>query len=380
MKICAIICEFNPFHNGHKYLLDKVRAAGGFDGVLCIMSGHFTQRGERAVADKFTRAGHAVTGGADAVIELPAPFAVAPAPVFAEGAVKLACSIPDVRALAFGCENKRDFKLAAAGAEESEQFKNVLASLLSKGEGYAKSYAEAIRITCGEDISLPNDILAFEYAKAVNKLRGDIELLPVKRMGAAHGDRQLGGTYSSASAIRARLGEPEARAGMPAFSADLRADRRADDRWNTLQKYALFKTDEEEFAKVYGGGEGLANRIKRFADMPFDEMVKSAAGKRYTEARIRRALACNALGLTARESNAFLHDAGYIKPLAVKREKADALLAALSEAEYPLSITGDDAGRLDGANAELYRRTAFADGVWETCAEKKVYDHTVLKI
>ena len=99
--------------------------------------------------------------------------------------------------------------------------------------------------------------------------------------------------------------------------------------------------------------------------------VKSAAGKRYTEARIRRALACNALGLTARESNAFLHGAGYIKPLAVKREKADAVLAALAEAEYPLSITGDDAGRLDGANAELYRRTAFADGVF---SEKMVGD------
>ncbi|MDE7301231.1 MAG: nucleotidyltransferase family protein [Clostridia bacterium] len=89
MKICAIICEFNPFHNGHAYLLKKARELSGCDAVVLIMSGQFTQRGEICRTDKFLRAKHAVLSGADAVLELPAPFAVAPAEIFASGAVKL---------------------------------------------------------------------------------------------------------------------------------------------------------------------------------------------------------------------------------------------------------------------------------------------------
>ena len=81
MKICAIICEFNPFHNGHGYLLKRARELSGCERILCVMSGNFTQRGDIAVADKFTRARHAIEGGADCVVELPASFAVAPAEI-----------------------------------------------------------------------------------------------------------------------------------------------------------------------------------------------------------------------------------------------------------------------------------------------------------
>ena len=100
MKILAIICEFNPFHNGHRYLLEKAKKLSGADAVLCIMSGNFTQRGEICVLDKYTRAKHAILGGADCVIQLPAPFAVAPAEIFAKGAIKILSSIPEVAFLA----------------------------------------------------------------------------------------------------------------------------------------------------------------------------------------------------------------------------------------------------------------------------------------
>ncbi|MDE6691422.1 MAG: nucleotidyltransferase family protein, partial [Clostridia bacterium] len=88
MKISAIICEFNPFHNGHEYLISRAREINGCDKVVCVMSGSFTQRGDICRTDKFLRAKHAILCGADAVIELPAPFAVAPAEIFAQGAVK----------------------------------------------------------------------------------------------------------------------------------------------------------------------------------------------------------------------------------------------------------------------------------------------------
>ncbi len=88
MKFCAVFCEYNPFHNGHKLQLETIRKQTDCDKILCLMSGNFTQRGEAAVFDKFTRARHAVENGADIVIELPAAFAVSPAEIFAKGGVK----------------------------------------------------------------------------------------------------------------------------------------------------------------------------------------------------------------------------------------------------------------------------------------------------
>jgi len=104
MKICAVICEYNPFHNGHAYQLSEAKKRSQADAVLCIMSGNFVQRGESAIVDKFTRAKHAVLGGADAVIELPTIFATSNAELFAKGAISILSSIPDVTTLCFGAE------------------------------------------------------------------------------------------------------------------------------------------------------------------------------------------------------------------------------------------------------------------------------------
>ncbi|MDE6790385.1 MAG: nucleotidyltransferase family protein, partial [Clostridia bacterium] len=139
MEICAIICEFNPFHNGHAYLLRRARELSGCDAVLCVMSGSFTQRGEICRTDKFLRAKHAVLCGADAVVELPAPFAVAPAEIFARGAVGVISSIPQVKCVAFGCESgeAEDFLYAAKIANsESALFKATLEKHLDSGESY----------------------------------------------------------------------------------------------------------------------------------------------------------------------------------------------------------------------------------------------------
>ena len=104
MKICAIICEFNPFHNGHQYLLSEAKKRTKADALLCIMSGNFVQRGEIAILDKYTRAKHAVACGADIVIELPSVFATSNAEIFASGAISILSKIPSVTHLAFGAE------------------------------------------------------------------------------------------------------------------------------------------------------------------------------------------------------------------------------------------------------------------------------------
>ena len=105
MKICGIICEYNPFHNGHAYQIAQAKQQSGADAILCVMSGNFVQRGESAVIDKYTRAKHAVLAGADIVVELPTVFATSNAEIFAKGAIRLLASIPHFLHLCFGAEN-----------------------------------------------------------------------------------------------------------------------------------------------------------------------------------------------------------------------------------------------------------------------------------
>ncbi len=382
MKICAIICEFNPFHNGHAYLLERARAAKDFDALLCVMSGPFTQRGDMALTDKFTRAGHAVMGGADAVVELPSPFAVAPAPAFADGAVKLLASVPEVCAIAFGCESEGDFYGAArAVADNRELFDMTVKAGLERGESYAKSCSDGVEAVCGGAVAGPNDLLALEYASAVLRRRPELELLPVKRMGAEHGGRELGRHYASASAIRANLGDGRARACVPPYAADgLQTNEGSEGRMEAIIRYALMRGTAASLEGVYGGGEGLANKLKALSGLRLEEIISAATSRRYPSSRIRRALTANALGFAAEDTERFLRSAGYLKPLAVKRERADEMLAALARSPLPVVITGSDVMRLEGATAELYAASRLAHDVWCAASGRQVYDCTLKKI
>ena len=206
MKICAIICEYNPLHNGHLYHISEARARSGADAVVCVMSGNFVQRGESAVMDKYTRARHAVWAGADAVIELPTVFATSNAEIFAKGAVHIISSIPACNTLCFGAEiaDKLAFKSAARyllnePAEVSAQIKTAL----SEGASYAKARAQAYAGFIPFDLlGSPNNILGLEYTKAILEKNAPIDILPIQRTGAGYLDTNLQENFSSASAIR----------------------------------------------------------------------------------------------------------------------------------------------------------------------------------
>ncbi len=383
MEICAIICEFNPFHNGHAYLIDKIKAQGKFDGVLCIMSGSFTQRGDIAVNDKFTRACHAVKGGADCVIELPAPFAVAPAQIFAEGAIKLLTSIPAVKAIAFGCEKKTDFMRAARiMSDESGKFRERLNYFLAQGESYAKSYSRAFCEVSGEDVSgSPNNILAAEYAKAALRYRPDLHLFPVERVGGGYNDTEIYEKFSSASAIRAHLGEEGAKICLPEYSAaDLPVSDSFVDRWNDIMSYALARATTEQLIKIFGCGEGLENKLKSLCTLPADEIISKATSRRYPSSRIKRILAANALALYADDARAMLDGAGYIKPLAVKEDRCDEMFKELSSSRFPVIVKQRDVQSLDDISLKMYRRTLFADDVRAVATGERVYDFTLKKV
>lgn len=385
MKICAIICEFNPFHNGHKYLVEQAKKLSGCDKALCIMSGSFTQRGDMCILGKFTRAKHAVLGGADCVIELPVSFSVAPAEIFASGAIKILSAVPEVTALAFGCENAdTDGFLNAARLIlcESEKFKTVLNQNLRGGESYIKSYAAAFE-ACGGDknlVSNPNNVLGLEYTKAIRRRRADIKILPVQRIGAGYNDGELKENFSSATAIRQSLNSPAVIKNVPDFVAkDLQTGYNPHD-FELLLRHSLFLADGHNLKRIFGCGEGLENKLKQLAALPLSEIIANAAGKRYSSSRIRRILTCNTLELYSDDCRKFLDSNLYIKPLAVKAECKDEMLSALGKSEYPVIIKQRDTVRLEDTAEKCFNLDINATAIRSLICGKNENDFMLLTI
>jgi len=359
MKILAIICEFNPFHSGHEYLIEQAKRMSGCDAVLCIMSGNFTQRGEMCINGKYIRAKHAILGGADCVIQLPAPFAVAPAEIFASGAVKILSAIPDIKYLAFGCENADldYYKNAEISLNESENFKTLLQNGLNEGDSYVKSYSRAFS-SCGGDVRIvrqPNNVLGLEYVKSILKLNSKIKILPIQRIGGNFSDGTVYENYSSAFAIRNGLNNEKVKKCVPEFVLnDLQKQFETNEYENYL-RYVLFNSEKSELKRIYGCGEGLENKLKSLENMPFGDIIRHTTSKRYSSSRIRRILCANALELYRDDCEKYLSANLYIKPLAVKRLAADKILSALSKSKYPV-VTGIDTENLNTTAKECFEQ------------------------
>lgn len=267
MKICAIICEYNPFHNGHLYQLREAKRRSGADALLCVMSGNFVQRGEAAIMDKYTRAKHAVSAGADIVVELPTVFATSNAELFAKGAISLISSVPEVSHLCFGAEtaNKTAFLLAAKYLNnEPKEVSEKIKAAVSEGVSYAKARAQAwAGFIPFELLCSPNNILGLEYTRALLEYGADIEILPVTRIGGGYNDGELKDAYSSASAIRTALKNGESLSEhLPAFVLD-DLPKKLEAHLDALEKYALLTRSKAEIASVCDCTEGLENALKK---------------------------------------------------------------------------------------------------------------------
>lgn len=359
MKICAVICEFNPFHSGHEYLIEQAKRMSGCDAVLCIMSGNFTQRGEMCINGKYIRAKHAILGGADCVIQLPAPFAVAPAEIFASGAVKILSAIPDIKYLAFGCENADldYYKNAEISLNESANFKTLLQNGLNEGDSYVKSYSRAFS-SCGGDVRIvrqPNNVLGLEYVKSILKLNSKIKILPIQRIGGNFSDGTVYENYSSAFAIRNGLNNEKVKKCVPEFVLNDLPKQFETNEYENYLRYVLFNSEKSELKRIYGCGEGLENKLKSLENMPFVDIIRHTTSKRYSSSRIRRILCANALELYRDDCEKYLSANLYIKPLAVKRLAADKILSALSKSKYPV-VTGIDTENLNTTAKECFEQ------------------------
>lgn len=365
MKICAIICEYNPFHNGHLYQLREAKRLSGADALLCIMSGNFVQRGEAAIMDKFTRAKHAVLAGADIVIELPSVFSTSNAELFAKGAISILSCIPAVDSLSFGAENADKLAFISAARylnNEPKEISERIKFLTKEGNSYAKARAKAWAGFIPMDLlCTPNNILGLEYTKAILAKDANISILPITRMGAEYKDCRLQGNFSSASAIRQAIRlEEDFSSNLPDFVAkDL--PKLLEEKLDVLEKYAILTKSLNELKQTCDCSEGLENALKKAATLsiPLSEQLTSA---RYTASRIRRIALQNLLNIEEDIIRDCLQSPLYIRVLAIKKERTE-LLSELKSSALPILTRAHDDQCLDGVAKRCYEIDIFAEKI-----------------
>lgn len=373
MKICGVICEYNPFHLGHEYQLREAKKRSGADAVVCVMSGCFTQRGEAAILPPAIRAKHAVLCGADAVIALPVVFSAASAEIFARGAIRLLCSLPGFDCLSFGAEHADgDFYAAAKILNDERAYIEKTKEFLSRGFSFAAARAESLKGTAAFPLlSSPNDILGLEYARALLKenRKKNVTLLPVQRLGdykkqtlATNGAAE----YSSASSIRLAMEKGDFAAissELPAcVSADIRSAGIAAENLKTAERIAVLKTRKNELALTADISEGLENALKRAARQP-EDIVTQLTSKRYTASRINRILLQNLLDIRKDLLADCLSASLYVQPLALGKERKD-LLSVLSEGEFPCVMRYADEQKLTGTARRCFQADKLAEKIY----------------
>mgnify|MGYP004533953737 FL=1 len=348
MRVCAVICEYNPFHNGHARHLTLAREKSGADFMLCLMSGALTQRGAFARHDKWLRARMALLGGADLVLELPCRFACAPAPDFASGGVALLRALGVVTHLSFGCEaQSMDVLFAARDAlrDESPAFQSVLKEALDRGLPYPRARALAAESASGlsglaEQIALPNAALALEYLQA---LPDGISAVPILREGCGYHDSSPS-PLASATGVRAALtmGDVQtAGAAVPfpeeLLSAERRGEFHPEDALTQVLFYRLRTMDAASLRDIVGMDEGLEYRFLRAAQTAAsrEELIAAIKSKRYTHARLSRLCAHILLGVS-RDFAAAHRTPTYARVLGFRKDAAPLLRAIKAHASIPL--------------------------------------------
>ena len=374
MKLAGVIAEYNPFHNGHAYHLAQTRAQGATH-IAVAMSGSFVQRGDAAVCSKWSRAAAAVQGGADLVVELPAPYALSSARTFARAGVFLLNQL-GADCVSFGSEegDAEALREAAALSDEAED-SLAMREYLSMGMSYPRARAAAVAQIHGENwaeiITKANNLLGIEYIRAVNEINPSLALMTLPRAQALHDEETAGETIASASYVR-RLFRKGEFGTMKRYLPDEAFDRyveeisalRAPVTERSAERMLLYRMREMkagDFARLPDVSEGLENRLYRAAReaVSLEDFYMRVKTKRYTMARIRRISFCALLGIT-RESQEGMP--GYLRVLAANGRGMEILNRAKNAASVPIGTKFADLNRLrpEGIETDIRATDLYA--------------------
>lgn len=304
MITSGIVAEYNPFHNGHKYMIEQVREKGATH-VVAVMSGSVVQRGDVAIYDKHFRAQKAVENGVDLVVELPFPFSCSSGEVFARSAISILSGLGDevINHLAFGCEcDDIDLLIKAADASIELKDNGLVRKRLSKGLSYPVSVCQTACEMYGNDVGnvlkSPNNTLAVEYIKAAKEMMPNAEFIPVKRQYAQHDSSQTFEGIASASYIRELIYDKNSTELFCPYSIENSSQFFLEN----MEREILFRLscgEKADFEKLSDCSSKLADKIvKVMSECPdslnkFFELCKS---KNLTMARLRRVIMHYILG------------------------------------------------------------------------------------
>ena len=371
MKIVGIVGEYNPFHNGHRYHLEKTRSKLGDDAaVVCVMTGDFVQRGEAAAYSKFARAEAACKSGVDLVLELPLPWSLSSAEGFARGSVGLLDSLGVITHLSFGSESG-DLELITRTAEAliDPAMNTAIKNELGGGILYAAARQEALRKSDPElaaVLDTPNNILAVEYVKAILDEGARLTPITIKRRGAGHDSFGEAGP-KSASEIRHKLaGGASMDQFMPKAAAAVykREDQagRGFMSMGELEIAAISRLrllDIETFNRLPDSGGGLGNALYKAAreETSLDAIMARAKSKSCAMARIRRMVMCAVLGVTSGMADGL---PPYARVLAANKLGRDVLKMAAVTSEIPIITKPAEAHKLNARGEGIFTLGADA--------------------
>ena len=366
METAGIVAEYNPFHRGHAWhIAETRRRLGGDAPVVCVMSGHWVQRGECALADKWLRAALALDRGADLVVELPTPWAMASAESFARGAVSLLAATGVVDVLSFGSETGELAPLEeAAAALDAPDYPERLRAALGRGLSFPAARQEAAGAAC---LSAPNNNLGVEYLRSLRALGSTIRPLTVPRQGAGH-DGPAAGGFASASELRRLLRAGRGEEAAPYLTAPWSGEL-ADMQHIERAVLARLRTmGEGDWAALPdgGGAEGLPSRLAKAAReaVSLEDFYTRAKTRRYTHARLRRLALAAFLGLRAAERPAA---PPYVRVLGLGGRGRALLRRMKDTCPLPVIVKPAQARELDGPARMLFESEARYTDLYGLC-------------
>lgn len=320
MKVIGIVVEYNPFHNGHLYQINKIREMYKDAIIVVAMSGNYTERGEFSVIDKWDKASISLSYGVDAVLEIPYVFSTQSADTFAYASICMLANF-GVDTLVFGSESNNLEKLMNAARVQinNDSFDQLVKTYVSQGFNYPTSLSKSIFDLTGENINESNDILAVSYIKEILKNHYNIKVMPLKRTNSFL-DLSSDDTIVSAMNIRKRLIENED-VSKYVPSNVLGHFRTIDsNKYFDLLKYKIIS--EKTFLNKYHlVEEGLSNRIYKavLKSNNMEELINNIKSKRYTVLRINRILLNIFTGFTKEEAKKY-KVLEYIRILGLSKE------------------------------------------------------------
>ena len=359
-KIVAIICEYNPFHNGHKYQIEKIRKDIPDATILCIMSGNVTQRGEFVLFDKYSRAKAAVLEGANAVLEIPFPYSASNAELFARAGVEIATKV-GVDYLCFGSESADlNFLEKTANIIDSKEFEVVFKKWLqNKSVSYLVSKQKALKELGIELPTDSNDILAIEYLRSIKALNSTIKPLIIKREGNGYKDQEVS-NMMSACAIRANLYENSVLTSVPKKAKEIFEVDISNGYYINAQKAEEFlflnslmatpERIEAAFDVPQGCGYFISETAKNSENAK--AFFENLSSKTYTAARLRRGIMYLATGIKNVEKSVY-----FTNLLAADKLGREMIKSKKKDLKIKIITKHSDTKNLDETELELYVRS-----------------------